>query len=92
MAIKCAHGDIVLYPLAKVDMEVDGLQVHVEAAVSRRLPMAVLLGKDVPEFDQLLGSVDARSSSTDSKEEAMVVVTCAARNWRRSLSGKRRSC
>ena len=38
MIIKCAHGDVVLYPLANVDMEVDGLKVKVEAAVSGRLP------------------------------------------------------
>ena len=77
VTIMCAHGDIVLYPLAKVDMEMDGLQVNVEAAVSGRLPVAVLLGKDVPEFDQLLGNVDARPASTDAQEEAMVVVTHA---------------
>ena len=54
VVIKCAHGDIVLYPLAKVDMEVDGLKVKVEAAVSGWLPVAVLHWKDVPEFNQLL--------------------------------------
>ena len=50
------HVDVVLYPLANVEMEVDWLKVKVEAAVSGRLPVAVLLGKDVPEFDQLLGN------------------------------------
>ena len=77
VTIKCAHGDIVLYPLANVDLEVDGRRVSVEAAVSGRLPVDVLLGKDVPEFDQLLGSVEASSASTDGQEEAMVVVTRA---------------
>ena len=77
VVIKCAHGDIVLYPLAKVDMEVDGLKVKVEAAVSGKLPVAVLLGKDVPEFDQLLGSVEHSSESRSYREEAMVVVTRA---------------
>ena len=28
--IKCAHGDTVLYPLANVDVEVDGQRVTVE--------------------------------------------------------------
>ena len=37
--------------------------------------MAVLLGKDVPEFDQLLGSMEASSRSRSCQEEAMVVVT-----------------
>ena len=73
-------------PLANVEMEVDGLLVKVEAAVSGRLPVAVLLGKDVSEMDQLLGSAEPSGkkaeSSKDTKshicqEEAMVVVTRA---------------
>ena len=34
VAIRCAHGDTVLYPLAEVDLEVDGYPLHVEAAIS----------------------------------------------------------
>lgn len=58
-------------------MEVDGLMVKVEAAVSGILPVAVLLGKDVPEFDQLLGSMEASSGSRSCQKEAMVAVTRA---------------
>ena len=72
--IRCAHGDTVLYPLAKVQMEVDGIPIQVEAAVSTTLPRSVLLGEDVPELQQLIGST-ARSDS--GSEDVMVVVTRA---------------
>lgn len=55
LTIRCAHCDIVLYPLADVNMEVDGLPITVEAAVSDTLPAAVLLGTDVPQLTELLG-------------------------------------
>lgn len=46
--IRCAHGDMVLYPLAEIDMEVDGVLVSADAAVSEALPVPVLSGTDVP--------------------------------------------
>ena len=39
----CAHEDTVLYPLAKVHMEVKGKPIEVEAAMSYCLPVGVLL-------------------------------------------------
>lgn len=74
--IKCVHGDVVLY-LANVELEVDGLQVKVEAAVSRTLPVAVLLGKNIPELNLLLGRADIGPAAESCQEEAMVVVTRA---------------
>ena len=44
----------VLYPLAEVTIEVDGVPLQVEAAVSETLPVAVLLGMDVQELVGLL--------------------------------------
>lgn len=44
------HGNTVLYPLVEVELEVDGLSIIVEAAMSESLPVAVLLGTDVPEL------------------------------------------
>ena len=38
VAIRCAHGDTTLYPLAQITMEVDGKTIEVEAAVSSTLP------------------------------------------------------
>ena len=54
VTIHCAHGDTVLYPLANVELVVDGIPLQVEAAVSDTLPVSVLLGTDVPELDTLL--------------------------------------
>ena len=53
--VQCAHGDTVAYPLAVVELIVDGLPLTVEAALSDTLPTAVLLGRDVPELNELLG-------------------------------------
>ena len=53
MTVCCAHGDTVLYPLAKIEMEVEDVKVGVRAAVSERLPIPVLLGTDVPELGHL---------------------------------------
>ena len=54
MVIQCAHGNAVAYPLANVDLEVQGVTVTVETAVSETLPQSVLLGTDVPELLSLL--------------------------------------
>ena len=75
VSIKCAHGDTVLYPLAVVDMEVEGIPVHVEAAVVDTLPVGVLLGTDVSELPRLLG--EWASYGFFSQEDVMVVMTRA---------------
>ena len=49
--------------------EIDGLQVCVEAAVCKSLPVSVLLGTDVPEQITLLSRVRSREDSS------MAVVT-----------------
>ena len=68
VAIRCAHGDTVLYPLAHVRLEVGGKSFQVEAAVTDRLPVTVLLGTDVPLLSELLGKeMEVRT------EDAMVV-------------------
>ena len=75
VSIKCAHGDTVLYPLAVVDMEVEGIPVQVEAAVVDTLPVGVLLGTDVSELPRLLG--ERASYGFFSQEDVMVVMTRA---------------
>ena len=50
VSIRCAHGEAVRYPTALVNMEIDGLQVCVAAAVCKSLPVLELLGTDVPEL------------------------------------------
>ena len=71
VTIRCAHGDIVLYPVAQLELQVDGVPVCVEAAVSESLPVQVLLGTDVPELNQLLGD----SIMSKQVDNCMMVVT-----------------
>ena len=76
--IRCAHRDTVLYPLANIEMEVDGQAINVEAAVSTTLPVPVLLGGDVPELKQQLGS-SAQNGSMESGDVLIVVTRAQAK-------------
>ena len=60
--ITCAHGDIKVHPLAEVEVELDGVHLCVEAALSEELPVSVLLGTDVPELTCLLRATEAGAS------------------------------
>ena len=74
VTIRCAHGDTALYPLAEVTIEVDGVPLQVEVAVSETLPVSVLLGTDVPELGGLInGTVASRTAPPPA--DALVVVT-----------------
>ena len=72
VAIRCAHGDTALYPVAQVQAEVGGQVVEVEAAVSATLPMSMLLGTDVPELSALLKEKQGKAV-----EESVAVCTRA---------------
>ena len=63
------YGAFLDMPTALVNMEIDGLQVCVEAAVCKSLPVSVLLGTYVPELFTLLSRVRSREDS------GMAVVT-----------------
>ncbi len=54
VSIRCAHGDSVRYPLARVTMTVRGKSYPLVAAVSETLPVSVLLGRDLPGLVDLL--------------------------------------
>ena len=41
VTIRCAHGDTVLYPVTQLELEVDGLLLCVETAVSKSLSVPV---------------------------------------------------
>ena len=47
----CVHGDKVLYPVASLSLEVEGVPVAIKAAVAKNLPVSVLLGTDLPEWE-----------------------------------------
>ena len=72
VTIRCAHCDTVLYPIAQLQLEVDGTPVCVKAAVSKLLPMPVLSGTDVAELHLLLGE----STAYPHIKDCMMVVTC----------------
>jgi len=52
--LHCAHGDVLTYPLADVLLTVSGVTIPVRAAISKNLPVSVLLGTDAPELTKLL--------------------------------------
>ena len=88
IAIRCAHGDTVLYPMADVMMEVDGKEMTVEAAVSDTLPMSALLGTDVPELGELLATEDRIEG-----EEAFAVITRSeAKKQKKEMKESERQC
>ena len=39
VTIQCANGDVALYPLADVELEIEGMKVQVQAAISEELPV-----------------------------------------------------
>ena len=74
VAVRCAHGDTVVYPLADVELELEGDKVQVVAAVAEHLPVSVLLGVDVPVLGKLLHK-NPSVMHTEGVEEALVVTT-----------------
>ena len=90
VSVQCVHGDHVSYPLAKVKVVIDGRSYFVEAAVVKKLPASVLLGRDVPELVQIGGATEevlaamtraqakqrAREEESASKKEKESGVTC----------------
>ena len=80
VAIRCAHGDTVLYPLAQIKVELDGRTLDVEAAVSDTLPVSMLLGTDVPELTDLL----EKELDLQVPEEDVLMVTTRAAGARRT--------
>ena len=78
VAIRCAPGDTVLYPLAEVELEVEGYPLRIEAAVSDTLPMSVPLGTDLPELTAILtGNLKMKSHSSQQSDDALVATTRA---------------
>ena len=61
-----------------MEIRVGGSQYVLEAAVSERFPVAVLLGRDVPGLATLLNR-GSPSKDTEQVEEAMAVTTRAQR-------------
>ena len=79
VVIRCVHGDTVLYPLANIQMEVEGVPIQVEAAVSEDLPVLVLLGTDVAQFSQLIKGKRYVSGSHFQADVMLVTTRAMAR-------------
>ena len=72
VTIQCAHGDNALYPLAKVNL-VGRVPLSVEAAVSKTLPVSVLLGTDVSEVVQFV-RINPQGSKSQGGYRALMMV------------------
>ena len=70
--------DNVLYPVARLNLEVEGVPVAVEAAGAKNLPTSVLLGTDVPELGRLLG-LKPRSRWNKTPRALLAVTRAGAR-------------
>lgn len=73
ITIHCAHDNMVVYHFEALELEVDGLRVDMEAALSENLPVPVLLGWDMPQLGQQLWRHVNTAESIS--EKAMLVVT-----------------
>ena len=79
VAIQCAHGDTVLYPLAQVKIKIDGKSFEVQAAVADRLPLAMLLGTDVPILPKLLDGELLGATQPKKIVDALVITRARAK-------------
>ena len=71
--IQCAHGDAIAYPLAEVQLQIQGKSMLVKAAVSDILPQSALVGTDVPGMLEMLqGAAELEEHPIES---ALVVMT-----------------
>ena len=74
--LRCAHGDIITYPVADLNLEVSGRTVRARAAVADKLPVSVLLGTDLPELGSLLCINTANAE--EGAEDALVTTRAQA--------------
>ena len=75
--IKCAHSNAIAYPLATIELEIQGKPELVDAAVSDTLLQSALVGTDVPG---LLGML--QGSSTEEPLEKPLMVTTRSHTQR----------
>ena len=73
--IQCAHGDAIAYPLAAIELEIQGKPVLVNAAVSDTLPQSVLVGTDVPGMLEMLQMKQSTEEGEELLQKALAVVT-----------------
>ena len=52
--LRCVHGDEKVYPTATVEVKIADQKYQILAGVLPDLPKPILIGRDLPNFDQLL--------------------------------------
>ena len=52
--LRCAHGDLMDYPTAKVKVKIQGHDYYICAAISSSLPRPILLGRDSGDLLELI--------------------------------------
>lgn len=62
-----------MYPMAKVQFEINGQKFTTVAAVSHNLPVDVLLGTNIPTF----GNTNSRWMESSIKGVVMIVTICS---------------
>ena len=85
--IHCVHGDKLLYPVARLNLEVEGVPFAIKAAVAKNLPVSMLFGTDVPELRKLLG---LKPRSRRSKRQRALLAITRARAKREAQEEKER--
>ena len=78
VTVLCAHGDTALYPLARITINMEGIEMEVEAVVSDSLPVSVFLGTDTTQLGQLFRS-NPRTVRSSGFEQALVTTRGQAR-------------
>ena len=73
--IQCAYGDAIAYPLAAMELEIQGKPVLVNAAVSDTLPQSVLVGTDVPGMLEMLQMRQSTKEGKKLLQKALAVMT-----------------
>ena len=78
VTVTCVHGDAITYPLAQITISVGPHKdVTVRAAVAKTLPVAVLIGRDVPQLMDLLNSSCQKPAVSENAAPALVAATRA---------------
>ena len=77
--VRCVHGDSVFYPLTNVTISLEGHLIQTVGAMSDTLPASVLLGTDVRELGQLLGTRSVASPTDLSSNQQVLATTTRAR-------------
>jgi len=87
VVVQCAHGDIMEYPVARIEIRVWGRRITVEAAVSDKLPHSVLLGKALMVVTRSQARRLKRSQPEQSREKRVDTSSASEEVVEKSVGG-----